>query len=142
MIVPKPVVGSLVSGLAEAAHVVDDCGAVVGANDGGAGVFDGALEAAVGCGAVLDAVLLRGEVVDVEEVDEGRVGLLVVAGGAGVVDGVVNCVEVVCVGAGVLWEKMKKDSTKRVRAKSPERMVQKQSVHFRSFYSTGKFRNV
>jgi ClpP class serine protease len=89
-----------------------------------------------------NAVLLRSEVVDVKEVNKGRVCLLVEAGGAGVVYGVVDCDEVVYVAAGLLCVKMKKERTKSVSAKVPARMVQRQSVHLRSFSSTGKLRNV
>lgn len=39
MIIPQSVVGGLVGGLAEAAHVIDDCCAIVGAYDAGTGVL-------------------------------------------------------------------------------------------------------
>jgi hypothetical protein len=87
-------------------------------------------------------MLVRGEIVDILEVDEGGVGLLVVAGGAGVVDGEVDFQEIAYVEALVLCLKMTKERIKRVRAKIADSTVQRQSVHLRSFSYTGKFRNV
>lgn len=79
MIIPKPVVGGLVSGLAEPAHVIDYCSAIVGAYDTRTGVLLGAGEGTIGGRALLYTVFLGGEVVDIEEVDIGGVGLLVEA---------------------------------------------------------------
>jgi hypothetical protein len=142
MVAPELVVGGLIGGLAEPAHVIDDSDAVVSADDSGTGVLCGAGECGIGGRALLDAVFLGGEVVDVEEVDVGGVGLLVEAGAAGVIHGEVHAEVIVCVGVAVRCVKMKKERMKRVRAKRAAMMVQQQSVHFRSFSSTGKLRNV
>ena len=76
------------------------------------------------------------------EVDEGVVGEVEVAHFSGGVDGVVDLVEVVWVGQGVLLLKEAHAIMKSVRAKIAARMVQQQSVHILSFSSTGRFRKV
>lgn len=87
-------------------------------------------------------MFLGSQVVDIEEVDVWGIGLLVETGCFGVINGEIDCVIVICVGTAVLWVKMKKERMNKVSAKRAPMMVQQQSVHLRSFYSTGKLRKV
>jgi len=143
LVVPKFVVEWFLGGLAKTTHIVDDCSAGVAADFALTRVLIGTAKLlhAEG-GACFDAVFLRGDVVGIEEVYVGGVFLLVIAGVVSVVHRIIHRVEIFWMETGIHFEKMKKEVTKRVSAKMAAMMVQRQSVHFRYFSSTGKLRKV
>jgi hypothetical protein len=128
--------------LAKSAHIIDYLCRVIGASCSRAGVLRRALQGASSCWALLHTIPLRCQIIDILEVDERGICLLVVARISCVVNWEINLEVIFYVRLVVLCVKIKKDRTNKVTAKAAGRIVQKQSVHFLSFSSTGKFRNV
>jgi hypothetical protein len=76
------------------------------------------------------------------KVKEGSILLVVEARRAGIVDGVVDHIEVICVTDRLLLVNKQQAKMNRVSAKTPPMMVQMQSVSLRWPSSTGRLRNV
>ena len=76
------------------------------------------------------------------DIEEREVGKVQIAEFSSAFGGIVDLVEMVCMERCVLLLKEVQAMMKMVRAKMAVRMVQQQSVHCRSFSSTGRFLNM